>query len=510
MQTATELVSHATEPDNNNASVKTLTVWRRVKQAVFSFPIMSFALVSALIFIRSVRNIAESDMWWHLRNAQYLFQAHALPRVDMYSFSAAGSAWLNHEWLSEIPFYVGFHAMGLRGVLAVYYGVLLLIFAGVYYRTCRSSDNCKNAILVSVVGVMLGEVSFGPRTLLFGWLCMTALLLVLDHFRRSGKGLWLVPPLFTLWINLHGSWVFGIVVLVVTIASGTVAGEWERVVARRWSAAELKKLLLTLGASTAALFVNPFGYRLVLYPFDLLFRQTSNMKFIEEWQSVNFSGGPGKLAMVIIGALLVSAWLSSRRWRLDEVLLVAFALWSALSHVRLLFFAGLIMPPILAPHLKLLSAYERKRDKPWLNAVIIASVIGALVYLWPSEANLQRKVNREYPAAALEFMQQEHVSGRIFNSYKFGGYLEWYTPRLKPFIDGRADIFVYNGTFDDYGRVSYLESAIELLDKYNIDYVLYEPKAPLSYLLDHSSEWQVIYTDSVARLYRRIPGGCAN
>jgi hypothetical protein len=90
-----------------------------------------------------------------------------------------------------------------------------------------------------------------------------------------------LPPLFALWINLHGSWVFGVIVLALTIASGLVAGEWGLVVARRWSPGELKNLLLALAASLAALFVNPFGYKLVLYPFDLLFRQQGAVQAVE-------------------------------------------------------------------------------------------------------------------------------------------------------------------------------------------------------------------------------------
>src|ERR1019366_6872102 len=49
-------------------------------------------------------------------------------------------------------------------------------------------------------------------------------------------------------------------------------------------------------------------------------------------------------------------------------ILMAFALWAALLHTRLLFFAGLIVAPILAPSLKLFPPYDRKQDKPWLNA----------------------------------------------------------------------------------------------------------------------------------------------
>jgi hypothetical protein len=470
---------------------------------------MCVFLLAAAIFGFSVKQFAEPDIWWHLRNAAYLFEHHSFPSVDLYSFGAAGSPWLNHEWLAEIPLFIGFKAVGLPGVLAVYFAVLVLIYAGVYYRSCRAGGDCKNATITTLLAIFLGVVSIGPRVLLFGWLCMVALLLLLDHFQRTGKGLWLLPPLFVLWINLHGSWVFGMVVLALTIASGLVEGEWGLVVARRWTAAELRRLLLAGAASVAALFVNPFGYRLVLYPFDFLFRQPSNMKHIAEWHSVDFSTGDGKLALIVILALLASALFSTRCWRLDEVLLTAFALWMGLSHARLLFFEGLIVAPILAPRLDLFPPYERELDKPWLNAAIMAAVVGAIVFLFPSGPQLQQKVDEDYPKAALEFMQQQHVNGRIFNQDWWGGYMEWNMPELKPFIDGRVDIFVYNGAFDDYVKAVSIQTPFEILDKYRINYALLEPKQPLGYLLEHSPAWRPIYTDKVAVLFERMPTAAA-
>lgn len=418
-------------------------------------------LLAAVIFGFSAKQIAEPDIWWHLRDAAYLFQHHTIPSVDTYSFTAAGSPRLDFEWLSEIPFYLGFKAMGLQGILTVYFVLLVLIYVGVYYRSCRAGADCKDATLATLVAIFLGVVSIGPRVLLFGWLCMVGLLLVLDRFQRTGKGLWLLPPLFALWINLHGSWIFGVVVLGLTIASGLVEGEWRLVVARRWTPGELKKLLLVFATSLAALFVNPFGYKLVLYPFDLLLRQQNAMQYVEEWQSVDFSTGDGKLALIMILALLAGALFSRRRWRLDEVLLTAFALWAGLSHVRFLFFAGLILVPILAPRLKLFPPYERERDKPWLNAGIMAAIVGSLIFFFPSEAQLQQKVDEKYPRAALEFMQGQHINGRIFNQYLWGGYMEWNAPELKPFIDGRADVFVYKGVLDDHRETTTIEKPLE-------------------------------------------------
>ncbi len=475
---------------------------------VFGFPVMCMFLLAAAIFPYAVQGIAESDIWWHMRNAQMLLQQHSFPRVDTYSFTAAGSPWMNFEWLSEVPLYLGFKGMGLQGLLLVYFVVLVLIFSGVYYRCCRAGADCKDAAIATLAAICLGGVSIAPRTLLFGWLCMIGLLLVLDRFRRRRGGLWLLPVLFALWINLHGSWVFGMAVLALEVASGLLEGEWGQVVARRWSSAQLRQLLLASAASMAALFINPFGYKLVLYPFDLLLRPQGVVQYIDEWQPVDFSTWNGKLAMILVLGLLAAVLVCKRRWRLDEVLITSFALAAALLHTRFLFFVGLIIAPILAPRLRLFPPYNPELDKPWLNAAIISAVMGSLIFFFPSAAQLQRRVDAEYPRAALEFMRSHNIQGRLFNQYGWGGFIEWNAPEFKPFIDGRADIFMYNGSFHDFLAATALKGSAEILDKYSIDYVLIPPHEPLSYFLRYSAAWQPIYADELAILFRRVgPAG---
>ena len=216
--------------------------------SVFSFPVMCMFLLAAVIFGFSVKQIAEPDIWWHLRNAAYLFQHHSLPSVDTYSFTAAGSPWIEFRMAFGSPIFSRpSRPWDCEAFWLVYFAVLVLIYTGVYYRSCRAGADCKDATVVTLLAIFLGVVSIGPRTLLFGWLCMVGLLLVLDRFQRTGKGLWLLPPLFALWINLHGSWVFGLVVLAMTIASGLVEGEWGLVVARRWSLRGVEKTAAGFG-----------------------------------------------------------------------------------------------------------------------------------------------------------------------------------------------------------------------------------------------------------------------
>lgn len=471
----------------------------------FPFSILWFSLVALEISLIAGLRIAESDIWFHLRNAQELLTRHSFLRADLYTFTTTGAPLLNFEWLSELPYYLAFRAWGLHGLLAVYLVLLWLIFAGVYYLALRQGANSGDAALVTMAGVALGCYSFGPRMLHFGWLCLIVLLLVLERFQRTGKGLWVLPPLFALWVNLHGSWVFGFVVMGIYLVSGLVEGRWGVVVAERWTPGQLKKLLLAFAASAVALLANPYGYKLVWYPFELLSRQQAVRDNMIEWQSMDFHTGWGKLAMLMIIALLAAAWFSSKPWKLSDILLVTFAVWASLNHLRFLLFAAIILVPILAPRLRLFPPYDAKKDKPWLNLAITAAIVVVIAGSYPSAAELQNRIDSQFPSEALRFMQQRQITGRLFNWYDFGGYIEYYAPAIKTFADGRTDIFVYNRVLDDYLKINTIEEPLELLDKYKIDYVLFPVNKHLTYVLDHSAEWRTIYEDKVVKLYQKVP-----
>ena len=387
---------------------------------VVSFPAMCLFSLLGLLYTLCLNTIAEPDIWWHLRNARSLMQYHSLPSVDTYSYAAAGSPWLNHEWLSEIPYYWAFEAMGLPGVVLVYFVVIGLIFALVYYRACCNGADCKDGALVVSAAAFLATVSIGPGLCCsggFAWPCFYWCSIGFNGrgrgfgccLRCSPYGLTCTAPGSLEW---RPSW---------TTLSGLLEGEWGTVVARRWSSPQLKQLLIMMTLSVAALFANPFGYRLVAYPFEFLFRQASNMKYIQEWHSVDFNTATGKMAMSMICLLLAATLFSRRRWRLDEVLILSLTLSTGLSHGRMLFLAALVLPPILAPRVRLFPPYDRSLDKPLLNAVIITGIVAAIIFTFPSQPHLQRLIDEKYPTSALEFMQREGLHGRLFNTYHWGG-----------------------------------------------------------------------------------------
>ena len=477
----------------------------KAKGAWFPLPWLWFCLVALVISVLVPMRIGEVDIWYHLRNAQQFLTTHTFLRADTYTFTSAGAALLNHEWLAELPYYIGFREFGLRGLAAVNVMVLCLVFGGMYYLACRRGADCGDAALVAVAAVILGMYTAGPRMHNFGYLCLTVLLIALERFQETGKGLWLLPPLFAVWINLHGSWVFGIVVIGIYLVSGLVKHGHGRVEAEPWKPGQLRTFLLVTAASAAALLVNPYGYKLVLYPFDLLFRQQANMGNVIEWQPVDFHNVYGKMALLLLFVVLATGLLSERKWAVRDVLLLGFALWMGLMHARFLQFAAIVMVPILAPQLRMCPPYEPSSDNSWRNLLAGVAIVALIIGGFPTSARLSPTIDQGFPRDALHFMQQNHLTGRLFHKYEFGGYIEWYAPEIKTFADGRTDIFVYNGVFDDYLQIGQVKHPLEVLDKYKIEYVLFPPETSLSYVLDHSPQWRVMYEDRVAKLYERAP-----
>ncbi|HET9400807.1 MAG TPA: hypothetical protein VFO34_07640 [Candidatus Acidoferrales bacterium] len=472
---------------------------------IFSFLAMLAVGLGCVVFVLCRGSIADPDIWWHLNNARYLFTQHHLPNADYLSFTVPGHAWINHEWLSEIPFYLGYQVSGLTGVFVVEFIVIALIFVGVLTLTYREFRNFKSAVLATALSCLLASVSFGPRTILFGYLLMVAMLLVLQRFRQKGSGpLWILPPLFALWINTHGSWSLGLVLFGLIAACGFVSGSWGQVDAAAWTPSQKKALIFTGLASIAALFANPYGYRLVLYPFDLAFRQKLNVAHVAEWVPVNFHDNRGKLVLFLLALLFARAVFQGARWTLTEVALLAFSLYSGLTYIRFLVLVAIVVAPIIAKTLDFMPPYQPEIDKPILNAVLIGLMIFGVIHYWPRNAELTSIVDGQYPSGAVAYMRQNPAPAPLLNFYTWGGYLPWNDPDIKVFIDSRVDIFEYEGVLQDYLDLLDLKHPNVILDKYKIQSVLFPPSEPLAYVLSHDPGWRETYRDNISVLFERV------
>ena len=85
---------------------------------------------------------------------------------------------------------------------------------------------------------------------------------------------------------------------------------------RTLSMPRIKRLVLCWLACAAALFLNPYGWRLVFYPFNLAFEQKLNIANIEEWKSLDFHTPRGRIMLFFLGLLFLFQLIRSRKWGL--------------------------------------------------------------------------------------------------------------------------------------------------------------------------------------------------
>ncbi|HEX3662383.1 MAG TPA: hypothetical protein VHU89_13180 [Acidobacteriaceae bacterium] len=476
-----------------------------------SLPVLlGCALVCLLFLVASrVNPLADPDIWWHLRNAQELVRGGHFIHHDTWTFTVAGRPWINFEWLAELPFYFADRWLGLQGLYITMMVVASAIVLGIYYLAWLRSRDWNAAFLAAFVGILFAEVSLGPRTLLFGWLFLTIELAILWNLRRGRDWSYALPPLFLVWINTHGSWFLGFGLMLVFFACGLVEGEWGGLVASRWTAAQRRRWLTVIAASAAALFVNPYGWRLVAYPLDAIVHQKLGVRYISEWASLDFHTQRGKIVLgtfVLFGVLQL---VKRRKWPLEDLAFALLALYSAMTYARLIFLAGILLAPLLAMDLKglLMKPYEADGDRPALNVVAMAVLAVIVAFAYPSTQALHAGIAQEFPEAAVPYVRSLAGQGHVFNEYHWGGYFEWQAPAVQEFIDPRADVFVQQGVMADYVRAVSATDTFAILDRYQIRYAVLMRGSPAAYLLDHSRDWKRTYADPLAVGFERVQPG---
>jgi hypothetical protein len=481
------------------------------RSALPSFSLMLVSLVLGLVFFDCIHQplLADPDIGWHLRDAQLLLQNHAFIRTDPYTFSLNGHAWMNPEWLGEMFFYMGWRAFGLRGVETVTILLIELMAAGICFLTWQRTRSMRPAALATIIWLIFSSVSIAPRPQLCGWLCLIVELAVLEHFRTLAPArrhyLWTLPPLFAFWINLHGSWPIGFVMLLAYLACGLKTFSRGALQATAWTHSQRSSLMLFAIISVVAVFLNPYGWHLVAYPFVIAGKHPITLNSVQEWQSLDMHSLRGRLVLLAVAGLLLSRALSPRPWRLYDVFSLFLAVFAGFTYSRFLLFTGIILCPLLADEAtKLLGRDNPAIDKRWLNAGIVAVMLGFCVTHLPTTQQLTTQSNTGYPAKAVAYLRQHPPAGPMLNDFNWGGYVIWNDPAQPIFIDTRADVFEQTGLLKSYLDLINLQLPVEDFTQSQFRYVFFPKNATIVAALNRSPNWTVDYQDETAVLLRRI------
>ena len=483
-------------------------------RSLFSLPraLASTLIVLAVLTVRSRFN--DPDLWWHLRTGQIIWTNHAVPRTDLLSFTTSQHAWVPQEWLSQLSIYAAWRAGDYAGLmlwLCIATSALLVI----QYVSCsRYSGNAKVAFFGALVTWFFSTVGLAIRPQMLGFTFLVCELLIL-HLGRSRARRWFywLPVLFAIWVNSHGSFFLGLIVLAAVLISGSFNVNAGLLQSRPFDPDRRKTLLWAAALSVAALFVNPVGWPLLAYPLRTLLDHRMQLDAVTEWQRLSFDDVRAFGLLGLAAAILLIALVRRSVLYLDEVALLAVAFGMAILHQRFLFAWGVIAAPILCRQIAdswdaTSRARAPTRDRILPNALLIAGSLGLAVAAFPSHSELVSQVRRGNPVDAVEFIRHtqlsSHLTGKMLNEYAYGGYLTWALPDQKVFIDGRADVYAWTGVFADYGAWATLrEDPTGLLDKYQIDWCLLSRSAPLARVMRYLPGWSERYSDSQSAIFSR-------
>jgi hypothetical protein len=341
---------------------------------------------------------------------------------------------------------------------------------------------------------------------MLAFLLLLCELLVLElGWKRDSRWFYALPPLFALWINVHGSFVIGFVILAAVLASAFLRAEWGLLAARPWPRKTAKTLALASALAIPALFFNPVGPKLVWNPIVFMFRLNGWLGDISEWQPTDLGSLRGLLLLITTGAILLVALIRSAKLHIHELLLLAVFFYFASRHERMEFPFGILAAPILCRLLA--DAWDRyDPEHDWIlpNAAFMLLGAAAVALAFPSSRALAGQVNKANPVKAVEFIQHSGLSGRMLNDYGYGGYLIWAAPERPVFIDGRADVYQPAGVLADYMSFMRLDADPQsFLSKYRIDYCLFAPGERIARVLPLIPGWKKIYSDETAVILAR-------
>ena len=452
--------------------------------------------VYALVAIGGRTLLIDSDTYWQIAVGQWILDHHTLPRVDIYSFTKAGEPWTSSSWLAQVLYAASYNLVGWTGPVVLAASAIAATFALLIHILGRRIPAVYAlAVAMAVVALSMGHFLARPHVLALPIMLAWANGLMSASERGQAPSPWLLP-LIALWANLHGGFVFGLVL----VGAFALDALWnadraqQRPVAVRWA-------VFGIGALVACC-ATPYGWGSIFAARKIL-DLGELLHLIYEWMPANFSkfGAFEMAILTLIGGTLYSGV----KLTPPRIALVLGLLHMALSHVRNLEIFALLLPiVVLAPvasQFALRPAWRARTGAPMPVMAVILVLLGGWTWLLAVNTAFAPPENQS-PAAAVDALKA-HNARRVLNDLPFGGYLIW--RQIPVFVDGRAEL--YGEAFDiAYYRAMQLKDVNQLLDilkKWDIDAVLLMPHTPAAGLFDHIDGWRRAYADEKAVLHVR-------
>ena len=444
------------------------SIWRWL--AVF-LGIFSFGVVLA------AHHIADGDLWGKLAIGAHVWHFGTVPDHDTFAFTPVLPHYIEHEWGAGTIFFGVLKFFGPGGLMALKILLALGALAAAFAVGRKNHCSWETLLLLAVPVAWCELLGYIPviRSHAFTYCFFAVTLLCLEEIRAGKKWpLYVLPPMFLVWSNVHGGFVAGLG----TIGVYSVFAFFAR--------KQFKLFLLTALLCGAVTFINIYGLKFWAYLIPALLNKRPA---IAEWQPLpvfaNDVFNSYRVLFFIVLFVVLSGWRRAERknWPGLVMLAITAALaWRSRRHAP---FFGVAALAFAGPYLQMLFSglTSRLRSgapgffKPALAVTMFyggLAIIVAVKYLPQASFDVLAPVGHD-PVREVDILSRAQAHGNLATPFGWGCYCSWrLNPLIKISMDGRYETTYPESTFELNSRFYEKRGTNwdQLIRDYPVDYVI--------------------------------------
>ena len=467
-------------------------------------PFLAVAAVTAFCVQIFSANQADVDLWGNVFFVQAPAWAEGFHRINTFSFTEPGHGWINHEWLAQYSFHSVHRLFGNAGLigLKVVIGLLIIgLMNAAIRKECRSGV-VRFLWLMLVISVM--GFGFNTRPHLFTFLMVAVFLTLLGRPKFSSWLVLWIPLLGLIWVNLHGAFFIGLIILGIFLVGRGVPPS---------RLSEVRNLAVLAGALALFIgvtFVNPYG--VALWKFVAGSAATVR-PYLTEWAPFDWRVDFAEHADFVVLSVIVFGGLVFTRIRRDPagMALLVISFLAALMMRRNIPLFALVAGFVAVRHVDSVVGERLSRLATRVPArvlVVLAALFILLSVFYTVTFNktnpLQIEVARDrVPVELVVFLETNQIQGNALIFFDWAEYgIRHLYPNCRVFLDGRFTDAYDIATVNDYFNFLYAGKGWETaLQRYPTDIVLIHRQLPVYAAMTALPGWQLVAETDLAGLF---------
>lgn len=462
--------------------------------------IFIFLLFAYLTWLIAANCGTGDDTYWHIKVGEWIINNHKVPTTGIYSYTVDNLPWVSHEWLSAVLLYAVFYIAGWPGlVFLATASIVLAMLVLLDFLLKRISVNISLIFLLFAFFLLIPHIMPRPHIIALPLMVFWTSKLINASETQTTPPLSLAL-LMTLWVNMHGSFLIGLVFILFFATESIMSAKTRPVKIRL-----LKKWLVFLLLSLIASLITPHGINGLLLPLKLT-NQPYQMDVISEWKSPDFHHlQPFEFWLLAFITLSLYKGIKLPVFRIIFIvglihLSLKYDRYSSdlLSFLSPMILAAPFSKQLNAPCNFLVNQLYPKKLTHWL---ILGLYLTVLSFYLPTR-KIESEKNIQIGKILTALQKDQDTLGNVLNSYALGSNLIHYD--YKVFIDPRAEN--YGDSFiKKYLTAIYLNKGAQplqdIIEKYHLSWTFFETESAINTYLETRPDWKKIYSDRYITAY---------